>query len=284
MTKPSMTRGSAISVNNITRSKFRSLDWWTPTSGVRLPSEQRELSDLCDATLLAVPQAVISGPTAAALWGLPMPLTTTQDIEITVPNEHPEIRRPGVHCRRRDIPPRSLTVLNGRPLLTPARLFVDFGRELQLAWLVAYGDAGLRAGLLDHRQIVRALAESRGHRGICRARQALTLLDARAESPRESIMRVLLVEVGIIHAVPQFVVTDKKGRFVARVDLGFVEERVAIEYDGAHHLTPQRQALDALRRQRLEMLGWLVVTVNREDIHRPQRLITRVRTALASRT
>jgi hypothetical protein len=56
------------------------------------------------------------------------------------------------------------------------------------------------------------------------------------------------------------------------VDLAIVGARIAIEYDGAHHLSVQRQARDALRRQQRQMAGWIVVTVNSRDIHDPHRL------------
>ncbi len=278
-----VARGPAIAVTNESRAGFRGAQWWSPTSGVRLPDDRRELTDVCDAVLVAVPAAVFSGATAAKLWQVPIPIAMTKSIEISVPDAHIEIRRPGLRCRRRDIPSASITVLNGRPILTPARLFVDFGRELQLEWLVAFGDAALRAGLLCQPEIVRALAECTGHRGIVRARQALRLLDARAESPRESITRVILKQAGIDALEPQHEVFDENGVFVARVDLAVVDSRIAVEYDGVHHLTPEQQAKDAIRRQRLAMLGWLEVTLNSQDIHQPERLISRVRTALDRR-
>jgi hypothetical protein len=277
-------RGHAIAVTENTRAQFRSKEWWSPTLGVRLPATERGLTSRCDAVLLAVPRAVISGATAAVLWGLPVPKSTTDLIEITVARGAPEVRRPGVRCRRRDLPPIFVLHSGGRALLSPAQLFVDLGAELALPWLVAFGDAAYRQQLMDESAVVRALAKSTGHRGIRRAREALALLDARAESPRESIVRAMLANAGLPRAVPQFEVCTSDGAFVARLDLAIVEHRIAIEYDGEYHLSPQRQAADAIRRQKLQMLGWWVVTLNREDAHDARRLTDRVSAAIRSRT
>lgn len=276
-------RGAAIAVNDSTRSHYRSKEWWSPTAGVRLPDHARDLGSRCDAVLLAVADAVISGVTAARLWELPIPESAADSIEITVPHAHAQIRRPGVRCRRRDVAPEWIRILDDRPVMAPARLFVDLAGELHRAWLVALGDAALRRGLLDEDSVIRVLAQSTGNRGVRFAREAFAALDPRAESPRESIMRVILADHGFVKLVPQFEVTDAHGAFLARVDVAMVEARIAIEYDGAHHLSVQQQGEDALRRQRLEMQGWMVVTVNSRDIHEPQRLVRRVRAALQSR-
>ena len=280
---PCRTLGEAVAVTDETRKRYRNRQWWAPTFGVRLPTGRQALADRCDAILVAVPDAVISGGSAAALWDLPIPRSVTRQLEITVPDAHPLVRRRGVRCRRRDVPAHSVSRLEDRPVIAPARLFVDLGSELSLPWLVSLGDAAMNRGLLDERGIVHALAESTGHRGIRRAREALALLDPRAESPPESIVRVILHEAGIDYVHPQYVVTDRDGAFVARVDLALEDLRIAVEYDGAHHLTPEQQAIDAVRRQRLEMLGWMVITVNSHDIHQPGRLVGRVRAALSHR-
>ena len=72
------------------------------------------------------------------------------------------------------------------------------------------------------------------------------------------------------------------GGWVARLDMGWTELKVAIEYDGGHHYTDRRQYLKDIRRlEKLQELGWIVVRVVAED--RPEDVIRRVRNALDSR-
>ncbi len=56
----------------------------------------------------------------------------------------------------------------------------------------------------------------------------------------------MLALAGLV-AVPQHTVRGLGGRFVARVDLAFPEQRVAIEYDGARHGEPGQLARDRRR-------------------------------------
>lgn len=274
-----------VLVSDTSRIRYRSKEWWMPTPGVRLPADARALADRCDAMLaVAPPEAVLTGQTGAAMWPMPVPDDRHDAcIEITVGPDTPRMRRAGVRCRRRDLDPRAITVRDGRRVLTPEHLFVDLGADLWLPALVAMGDAAYRAGLMTERDVIRALARSSGHRGVRKARQALAMLDDRAESPRESILRVLILLAGLPRPVPQFEVYDERGLFIARVDLAFLEQMVAIEYDGAHHLDRRQQARDAVRRQELEMAGWLVVTLTWHDLRDPRQALRRIEAALASR-
>ena len=119
-------------------------------------------------------------------------------------------------------------------------------------------------------------------RGSVRARRAVDLADERAESPPESVLRVLLRSAGLA-PVPQYVVRDAEGRFVARVDLAFPELRVAVEYDGAWHGRPGQLARDRRRLNALVAAGWTVVHLTAADMHAPDRVVTSVTTLLRER-
>jgi very-short-patch-repair endonuclease len=57
--------------------------------------------------------------------------------------------------------------------------------------------------------------------------------------------------------------------------------RTCIEYEGLHHLTPEQQALDACRDQRVTDAGWRQVKVNSIDMsHGREWVVSRVRQAL----
>ncbi|WP_457049034.1 endonuclease domain-containing protein [Geodermatophilus sp. SYSU D01045] len=108
----------------------------------------------------------------------------------------------------------------------------------------------------------------------------MPLVDARAESPQESRLRVCLVLAGL-DPVPQFEVLHH-GRFVARVDLAFPGERLAVEYEGAHHFQDDQIPKDDERLERLRAAGWRVVRVSAADLRDSEALLVRIRAALAT--
>ena len=109
---------------------------------------------------------------------------------------------------------------------------------------------------------------------------ALELVDPGAESPRESYLRLLLIDAGLPRPQTQIPVLGTNGIPVAYLDLGWEEHLVGVEYDGDHHRTDRRQYVKDIRRlEMLERMGWIVVRVVAED--GPSRILRRVREALA---
>lgn len=108
----------------------------------------------------------------------------------------------------------------------------------------------------------------------------LALCDPGAESPRETALRLLLVLAGLPRPVTQHVVRDASGRFVARVDLAWPLLKVAVEYDGAHHDSPERIRRDRARLNALRRCGWTVLVVDRAQLLRPADVVTLVRDVL----
>ena len=273
--------GLAYLVDDRARMGFRR-GFWAPTRGVRLPMERRDVLARCAAAVAAVgPAVAFSGLTAVELWDGPD--FDDEGLEFTLPEDAHDIRRSGYRCRRRCLAPQDLAMRHGLTVTTPARTVVDLAERLSLPRLVAVGDDFLARGLISDVALDEVLARSIGQRGVRRARQAISLLDARAESPRESMVRALLIEGGFPCPVPQFTVRDGAGRFIARLDLAYVDRRIAIEYDGEHHLSRDRQAKDAWRRGELGAEGWLIVTVVSEDVRHPQRLYAKVDRVLSAR-
>ena len=165
----------------------------------------------------------------------------------------------------------------------PVRTWCDLARSgATVLELVAVGDALARAHLDAVAALEAAVSSGDGRRGVRTAREALTLLDARAESIMESWLRVVLVLAGVPAPVPQLEIFDPAGRFVARVDLAWPAERLVVEYDGDHHRDRATWVRDLRRREDLERLGWRVVVVTAHDVLRaPVDLVHRVVARLA---
>lgn len=198
--------------------------------------------------------AVITGRSAATLRGVPL-AQTRDPVEIIADGRQ---RHQGIYPRDLRIRPSECQPWCGIQLATVPRTAFDLLARHPLPYGVAYGDALLRSGLTDLPEIAGFLADRHDH-GIVRARHAFTLLDARAESIPESVLRVILVGAGLTPKV-QLKVFDKDG-FIARVDLGFERQKIAIEYDGAWHADPKQFTHDQNRLRRLRAAGWHVIVV-----------------------
>ena len=61
--------------------------------------------------------------------------------------------------------------------------------------------------------------------------------------------------------------TDADGRLRYRLDLGFRETRLAIEYDGRWHHTDEQRQLDEVRRHDLGLEGWTFLIVTADDLY-----------------
>lgn len=113
-------------------------------------------------------------------------------------------------------------------------------------------------------------------------RQVLPLVDGGAESPQETRTRLVLIDAGLPKPETQIVVRDPFGEFVARVDMGYRESKVGIEYDGAQHWTdPNQRQRDIDRQVALAALGWAIVRVSAELMrYREATLVGRVEDAM----
>ena len=94
----------------------------------------------------------------------------------------------------------------------------------------------------------------------------------------ESLLRVALVDAGLTEPEVNAVVRTSSRTFVARVDLAWRSERIAVEYEGDHHRTDRAQwARDLQRTAALEAEGWMVLRALHRDIRDPQQLVARIR-------
>lgn len=168
------------------------------------------------------------------------------------------------------------------PTTTPARTAFDIACRSSVGSAVAAVDALARATRFNVAD-ARALADRyKGHRNVRRARRALKLVDAGAESPRETWLRLLLIDAGYPRPQTQIAVYGEYGELVAVLDLGWEDVKIALEYEGDHHRTDRRQFhRDIARYEALPDLGWIVVRVTAEDV--PGGILRRVAAAWSRR-
>jgi hypothetical protein len=174
-------------------------------------------------------------------------------------------------------------VRNGMALTTPARTAFDLGRRKSLQEAVIRIDALARATELKIADVDLLVERHRGVRGIVQLRRALELVDGGSESPWETRTRLVLVSAGLPSLRTQIPVFDG-GHVIARIDMGWEEFLVGVEFDGAQHWTdPGQRTWDIDRLAILEALGWRIVRVSADLLRsRPAVLIARVTDALRS--
>lgn len=171
---------------------------------------------------------------------------------------------------------------DGVTVTTPARTAFDLGRKPGLTEAVVRLDALVQATDLAMTDVALLANRHPGARGIRQLRQAITLADDGAESPQETRTRLVLTSAGLRPTHTQIEVYDPSGYFVGRVNMGWREHLVGVEYDGAHHWTdPAQRRRDIDRIAELEALGWRIVRVSSDMLgRRPHVVVDRTLTAL----
>jgi very-short-patch-repair endonuclease len=275
-------RGSeAVAAGVLTADQLRGSQFRRLYRDVYLPAAMPVTHPVCcEGIALALPtDAVITGRSAATLRGVPL-ARATDPVEIVVPLETRIARRTGVDVRRTDLATDDKAPWSGIGLATPLRMSLDLLFDRALPDAVADLDAVARNGLIDLGEL-RRMVTDRSDRGIVGARRAVELADPRAESRPESRLRVHLVLDGL-EPEPQYLVCDWQG-VVARVDLGFPRQRLAVEYDGEWHGEWRQISAGRERLNRLQAAGWAVVFVTARQLRDPRNVVATVRVALSAR-
>lgn len=248
--------------------------------GVYAPrNAQLTLSDRALAAWLTTDRAgVIAGAAASALHGARW-VDADEPIEVLVAERR---RQSGLIVRMDRYCDDEVTSLGGIPVTTPARTAYDLGRHLKRPLALARLDALMRAAPF-RREDVDVLAERYGAaRGIRQLRDLISLVDSGAESPKESWLRLLLIDGGLPAPETQIPVYDDYGVPMAYLDLGYRDIQLAFEYDGDQHRSDRRQYVKDVRRiPMVERRGWEVIRVINED--RPAEILLRAREAYRRR-
>lgn len=228
------------------------------------------------AWLWARREATITGLAAAALHG-----AKWIDDDVTIELIHPNTRPPrGVLTRRDVLLDGEVTAISGLAVTTAERTAFDIGRREPHRVAVARLDALVRATNLKSDDVMSLAERHAGARGLRNLEMALELVDAGAQSPQETYLRLLLIQAGLPRPRTQIPVpTDEETYYL---DMGWEDCMVAVEYDGEHHRTNTLQYRKDVRRlETLQRMGWIVIRVIAADC--PAAILRRVRHALYAR-
>jgi len=127
------------------------------------------------------------------------------------------------------------------------------------------------------------LARHKGTPGIRKARLALEQARVGADSAPETRLRLALEFAGLPE--PQLNArTELSGGVVRQPDLGYPQQRVAVEYDGEVHSSPEQVVRDIAREEDFLRADWLLVRISKRHMEDAAKAaVSKVRRALLSR-
>lgn len=221
-------------------------------------------------------RGVISGRAAAALHGAQW-IDDATPIELIATHTR---KRPGVIVHEEQIKPEEVCYVGELPVSSPERTALNLARWLPRDIAVTHLDSLARATGITEASVLELAAQYPGVRGIRRARVALNLMDAGAQSPKETWLRLLVIDAGYERPKTQLPVTD--GSTTAFIDLGWEEPKIGLDYEGDHHRTERRTYVNDIGRySMIDGLGWIDLRVVAE--HRRAFILHRLRAAFLQR-
>lgn len=243
--------------------------------GVELTALQRAEA----AWLWSRRRGVVAGNSAAALLGAKW---VSQDLDAELVHDNRKAP-PRLVVHTDTLKPDEVVTVAGIAVTGPARTAFDIGRRTgsRLTGLQRL-DALANATGVGIDEVEAVIAAHAGARGLNRLRRVLPLVDGGAESPQETRTRLALIDVGLPRPETQIMVCDDCGEFVARVDMGYRDLRVGIEYDGPQHWTdPEQRQRDIDRHWALVALDWVIIRVSADLLrYREATFIGRVEEAM----
>lgn len=240
----------------------------------------------------ASPGAWISHVTAARLRCLVLPpwLADSTELHLSKPRSLPSVRRKGVFGHTVLAREDEIELVDGIRLSTRSRTWLDLARVLPLHDLVSMGDQLVRVPRVDFEGRTEPYDTIAGLRmlvgrhpnlqGIVRAREALDLMRVGADSAPESLLRLAIADAGLPEPGLQVPLRAGDTRSPS-ADLGYRHRRLAIQYDGGHHLGDAQILSDRRRDRAFESAGWTVLVFDKDDLADEfQRAVQRIKRAL----
>ena len=165
--------------------------------------------------------------------------------------------------------PGDVWELNGLLVSSPLRTACDLGRLLHRDQALAALDAMAALGRFSLAELVEATVRYKGYRGVVQLRTLVLVVDPRAQSPGESILRLRWLDTGLPRPECQCRVERPFGAPYA-VDIGLPELRFGAEYDGEEFHGADQEEHDSDRREWLhDVGGWLIEVARKRNIQGP---------------
>jgi Transcriptional regulator, AbiEi antitoxin/Protein of unknown function (DUF559) len=224
--------------------------------------------------------AVVSHQSAAQLYGIDLLGNPGPNVTLNVPPEYGWRALAGIILHTAKVPPDQLTTHQGMPMTTPARTVIDLARILDFPAALVAADSALHRKLATKAELQSVVASCRRWPGIKRAAEVVEFADRRAESPLESIARVVFRDFGL--PPPDLQVWLGWGEEpTGRVDFYWRKYKTIAEVDGAFKYQDGARARNQLRRDALFRAdGFEIVHFDWHEITQtPQKVAAAIREA-----
>ncbi|VXB13195.1 conserved hypothetical protein [Arthrobacter sp. 8AJ] len=251
-------------VVHVSRRLYRPSTW-----SFELEAAARVLSEVS-------PGAWISHVTAARLHCqlLPAWLSDSTELHMSKPKHLPQVRRKGVVAHKVIARADEIETVDGIRISTRSRTWLDLARRLSLAELVCLGDQIIRipraefearSQPFDTLEGLSALVSRHPNlQGVVRAREALELMRVGADSAPESMLRLAMLDANLPEPDLQIALRPNDAASPT-ADLGYRHRRLAVQYDGGHHLLEAQRLSDRRRDKAFESAGWTVLVFTKDD-------------------
>lgn len=269
----------------VSRSRMRASDLQNPFRGVR--SVGLDLDDLvhrCRAAAVFMGERdAFSHSTALGLWGAPLPADRDGADAALHIGTHGTTRRrrAGVVGHRLARATSVRASPDGLVTVAPATAWCQFASqqgdrtdEVMLLALVSAADylitgrrtqGGREPAICTTEEMHATVAARESARGARLLNQALALMCAGVDSPKETELRLVLVAAGLGAPDVGHVIQTRLGPLTP--DLAYPLRRVLIEYEGDLHRTDRRRWRGDFDRVRaFQQAGWTVIRVNSDDL------------------
>jgi hypothetical protein len=226
--------------------------------------------------LAAPPHAVVTGLTAAWLYGVWQPLPGTE-VPLHIATEHQSWR---FHCSqlgpsRLRLAPDDVRELGGIRVTTPLRTCFGLLVRAELVEGVVHADAFRHASLCTAEDLREYAAARPRWPHVRKVRTAIELSHAGAESPMETRLRMVPVLGGLPEPYVNRPVPTRDGKSAGRPDNSYLSPDVGIEYDGKlYHSTDDQRDRDDVRENGLLVEGMPLLRYGAFAVYRqPDRII-----------
>lgn len=207
------------------------------------------------------------------------------------PEGSAHLNRPHVIVHRMKLFSDEVTTVDGIPVTTPERTWLDMAEMLSVDELVAMGDSCVRvprAALEDRdmphcslADLQRMIDRHKGKRGLRRAKEAIKLIRVGSDSPQETLLRLAVVRAGLPEPELNVPIIGDDGLRHHEPDLSYRKYRIGIEYEGEKHGDEGQIVRDITRSEKYEALGWTEVRISkRHMLNDAKPAVAKVRSAL----
>lgn len=231
--------------------------------------------------------------TAAGLLVLPrrQQMGTPDMFHVIRPEGSAHLNRPHVIVHRMKLYTDEVTTVDGIPVTTPERTWLDMAELLSVDELVVMGDSCVRLPraefedrdmpLCSLADLQRMIDRHKGKRGLRKAKEALSLMRVGSDSPQETLLRLAIVRAGLPEPELNVPIIGDDGRRRHEPDLSYRKYRIGVEYEGEHHGDEGQIVRDIARSENYEALGWTEVRISkRHMLNDAKPAVAKIRTAL----